>query len=137
MRDETPRRGFQFGLRQLVAAMIVLSGAFGMLFTDRVWIVSASVYLGTICWVVGLVVLSSRGYGIVREFCLGAALPAIIAGVFAAAGLIGTVLESAILGVQRTDGIDLFVAFVLVPSGVLSFVFGSLAVVESLLSRDE
>ncbi|MCA9102534.1 MAG: hypothetical protein KDA63_15335 [Planctomycetales bacterium] len=72
MNDETPRRGFQFGLLQLVAAMAVLSVLFAFLLAAPTLIANATAILMSSFGIAGLIATVVYGRGDVRAFAMGA-----------------------------------------------------------------
>lgn len=144
MNDERPTRGFQFGLRGLILAMVVLSAVFSQLFADPDdpgWMVGTTAGVVTILWAVALAVFAVYGRGSIRESCIGAIIPATIAAVFAACLVVADVLEPVMTGFlapyRLSNSTGYVVRFILLLSGVFSCIFGTISAVESRLSRDE
>ena len=77
--DEQPTRAYQFGLRHVIIAMVVLSMAFALLLAAPNWVANATAIMMTAVGSAGFTAAVVYGHGNIRAFSIGALPPVVMA----------------------------------------------------------
>ncbi|MCA9101182.1 MAG: hypothetical protein KDA63_08535 [Planctomycetales bacterium] len=75
MGDRSKRRVAQFGVRELLLAMVVMSAAFGLLLSVQNWVTVLISVVVPILAAAGFTAAVVYGRGDLRAFCMGALFP--------------------------------------------------------------